>query len=93
MLARRLCSEANIQELCALHGSEKSHWSRTVYTMARWLYQKWWHLLGGISQQAVDRFPVYAAAIELFAKSQGAGFAPGSLRCALIIDCNQLVSS
>lgn len=93
MLLRRLASTATIQELIALHGSEKSRWSRTVYEMADWLYIKWWILLAGIPQSAVDRFPLYAKAIEDVANDLGAGFPLGSLRVVLFIDCNQLVHS
>jgi hypothetical protein len=92
MMLRRLASEASVQELCALHGSEKSHWSRAVYAMARWLFGNWFHLVAGFPQAAVDRFPLYANAIELHVNGLGAGFAPGTLRAALFIDCNQLVS-
>jgi hypothetical protein len=91
MLLRRLSSTAAIVELIGLYGGEKTVWSRAVYWMAVWLYENWGHMMASIKPQWVDRFPLYAQCVENLVNEAGAGFAPGSLRTALYIDCNQLV--
>jgi hypothetical protein len=90
----RLITDEDVDRLIKSgFGGEKTKWGRVLTTTTDWLLEHHGHRLSTIQPEAVDRFPLYASAVEKLANSKGATFLQGACAVALFIDCNCVATS
>ena len=85
-----MASNAKNSDLMKVFGGDTGKWPRVFAAVAKHLYSRFHHLFDSFCPGLVERFPMYAKAVQDYLTSRGITFSSSfvGVRTALMIDCN-----